>query len=101
MRFPERLIDPASPTASAARGLRSATFSPRQCVSRFYAMMEAFRGACCIRRERHRHRGCRRHFHAAAIAIGLAVFLDGLDGRIARLTKTVSDSAAKWIRWPM
>jgi CDP-diacylglycerol---serine O-phosphatidyltransferase len=31
------------------------------------------------------------HFKAAAIAIGAAVFLDGLDGRIARMTNTVSD----------
>jgi len=31
------------------------------------------------------------HFQAAAIAIGAAVVLDGLDGRIARLTNTVSD----------
>ena len=32
-----------------------------------------------------------RHFEAAAIAIGVAVVLDGLDGRIARMTNTVSD----------
>lgn len=32
-----------------------------------------------------------RHFEMAAITIGLAVFLDGLDGRIARMTNTVSD----------
>jgi CDP-diacylglycerol--serine O-phosphatidyltransferase len=31
------------------------------------------------------------HFEVAAIAIGVAVVLDGLDGRIARLTNTVSD----------
>ncbi len=31
------------------------------------------------------------HFKTAAIAIGAAVFLDGLDGRIARMTNTVSD----------
>ena len=31
------------------------------------------------------------HFRLAAIAIGIAVFLDGLDGRIARLTNTVSE----------
>jgi CDP-diacylglycerol--serine O-phosphatidyltransferase len=31
------------------------------------------------------------HFQAAAISIGVAVFLDGLDGRIARMTNTVSD----------
>lgn len=31
------------------------------------------------------------HFRLAAIAIGVAMFLDGLDGRIARLTNTVSE----------
>jgi CDP-diacylglycerol--serine O-phosphatidyltransferase len=31
------------------------------------------------------------HFQLAAVAIGWAVVLDGLDGRIARLTNTVSD----------
>jgi len=35
--------------------------------------------------------GYNRDFEAAAIAIGAAVVLDGLDGRIARLTNTVSD----------
>jgi CDP-diacylglycerol--serine O-phosphatidyltransferase len=31
------------------------------------------------------------HFQTAALAIGWAVFLDGLDGRIARMTNTVSE----------
>ncbi len=31
------------------------------------------------------------HFEVAAKAIGVAVFLDGLDGRIARMTNTTSD----------
>jgi CDP-diacylglycerol--serine O-phosphatidyltransferase len=31
------------------------------------------------------------HFQAAALAIGLAFVLDGLDGRIARITNTVSE----------
>src|SRR5205814_986801 len=31
-----------------------------------------------------------RHFDYAAIAIGFAVLFDGLDGRIARLTRTTS-----------
>jgi CDP-diacylglycerol--serine O-phosphatidyltransferase len=34
--------------------------------------------------------GYNAHFELAAIAIGVAMFLDGLDGRIARLTNTVS-----------
>lgn len=35
--------------------------------------------------------GANPHFEAAAKAIGVAVLLDGLDGRIARMTHTVSD----------
>ncbi|HWB87110.1 MAG TPA: CDP-diacylglycerol--serine O-phosphatidyltransferase [Bryobacteraceae bacterium] len=35
--------------------------------------------------------GAADHFEIAARAIGAAVFLDGLDGRIARMTNTVSD----------
>src|SRR3982074_3719775 len=35
--------------------------------------------------------GAEPHFELAAKYIGLAVFLDGLDGRIARMTHTTSD----------
>jgi CDP-diacylglycerol---serine O-phosphatidyltransferase len=35
--------------------------------------------------------GAPKQFEVAAIAIGAAVFLDGLDGRIARMTNTTSD----------
>ena len=37
------------------------------------------------------YRGPNTHFEVAAIAIGWAVLLDGLDGRIARWTNTASD----------
>ena len=35
--------------------------------------------------------GTEHHFEIAAKSIGLAVLLDGLDGRIARMTNTTSD----------
>ncbi len=35
--------------------------------------------------------GAHLHFKFAAIAIAAAVFFDGLDGRIARMTNTISD----------
>ena len=35
--------------------------------------------------------GAEKHFEAAAIAIGVASFLDGFDGMIARMTNTTSD----------
>lgn len=37
------------------------------------------------------HLGFNPHFKLAAVTIAVAVFLDGLDGRIARLTNTVSE----------
>lgn len=45
----------------------------------FYAILQAASGSTS------------EHFRTAALAIFLASFLDGLDGRIARLTKTQSD----------
>jgi CDP-diacylglycerol---serine O-phosphatidyltransferase len=58
----------------------------------FYSIMEAFRGAILNAQvSAQASAAANGHFRAAAIAIGVAVFLDGLDGRIARLTKTVSD----------
>lgn len=47
----------------------------------FYAIMQSLQGSAL---EPH-------HFDYAALAIGLAVPFDGLDGRIARLTNTASD----------
>src|SRR5712692_7726029 len=54
----------------------------------FYALLEIFRGAMetvAITA------GAHLHFQAAALAIAAAVILDGLDGRIARMTNTTSD----------
>jgi CDP-diacylglycerol--serine O-phosphatidyltransferase len=54
----------------------------------FYALLEVFRGAM---ETVSATAGAHLHFQTAAIAIGVAVFLDGLDGRIARMTNTVSE----------
>src|ERR1700691_4974518 len=54
----------------------------------FYALIEIFQGAMQIALG---SPGANQHFVKASLAIGLAVFLDGLDGRIARMTNTVSD----------
>jgi len=54
----------------------------------FYAITEIIQGAMAtVANATSTHP----HFQAAAIAIGIAVFLDGLDGRIARMTNTTSD----------
>src|SRR6266849_5383681 len=53
----------------------------------FYALLEIFYGAMeTVTAVNGAH-----HFQIASIAIIVAVFLDGLDGRIARMTNTVSE----------
>jgi CDP-diacylglycerol--serine O-phosphatidyltransferase len=94
MRFRDRLIDPRSPDRRPRRAAYAlpTLFTAGNLFLGFYAMMEAFRGALLnAQADAQAVAGASGHFRAAAIAIGLAVFLDGLDGRIARLTKTVSD----------
>lgn len=50
--------------------------------------MQAFEGALAAN---HGDLGSNAHFEIAAKALGFAVFFDGLDGRIARMTNTTSD----------
>src|SRR3954452_15360960 len=54
----------------------------------FMAILKAFEGAIAAQSG---GLGPNVHFEIAAKAIGAAVVLDGLDGRIARMTNTVSD----------
>jgi CDP-diacylglycerol--serine O-phosphatidyltransferase len=54
----------------------------------FLAILQAFQGALLAQAG---DLGPNRHFENAAKAIGFAVFFDGLDGRIARMTNTVSN----------
>jgi CDP-diacylglycerol--serine O-phosphatidyltransferase len=54
----------------------------------FYALVEIYQASMQIVQG---IAGANHHFETAAIAIGVAVFLDGLDGRIARMTNTVSE----------
>ncbi len=54
----------------------------------FLAILKAFQGAMFAAAG---NTGPNRYWQHAAVMIGVAVFLDGLDGRIARLTNTVSD----------
>jgi CDP-diacylglycerol--serine O-phosphatidyltransferase len=94
LRFQERLIDPRSPDRAPRRAVYAlpTLFTAGNVFLGFYAIMEAFRGALLnAQATAQASAGADGHFRAAAIAIGAAVFLDGLDGRIARLTKTVSD----------
>jgi len=94
LRLQERLIDPRSPDRSPRRAAYAlpTLFTAGNVFLGFYSIMEAFRGAILNAQvSAQASAAANGHFRAAAIAIGVAVFLDGLDGRIARLTKTVSD----------
>ncbi len=57
-------------------------FTSANIAAGFYAITECVRGAAS---------GDRNGFDHAAMAIGFAVVFDGLDGRIARMTRTTSD----------
>jgi len=54
----------------------------------FLAIVRSFQGAISVSQG---SLGSNRNFEVAAAAIGVAVVADGLDGRIARMTNTVSD----------
>ena len=90
LRLQDRLIDPRSPDRHPRRAAYALPtfFTAGNLFLGFYAMMEAFRAAMLVAGSPD---VANWHFRAAAIAIGAAVFLDGLDGRIARMTKTTSD----------
>jgi CDP-diacylglycerol--serine O-phosphatidyltransferase len=83
----ERLIDPASPDRRPRRAAYAlpTLFTAGNMFLGFYALVETFQGALAV------DPGPNPHYRQAALAIGAAVFCDGLDGRIARMTNTTSD----------
>src|SRR5215472_18631648 len=86
----ERLIDPRSPDRRPRRAAYAlpTLFTAGNVFLGFYSLLEVFQGAMQAVQNA---AGAQAHFQWAAIAIGIAVVLDGLDGRIARMTNTVSD----------
>lgn len=90
MGFRERLIDPSSPDRRPRRAAYAlpTLFTAGNIFLGFYALLEVFQASISVQTGAS---DARQHFQAAALAIGAAVFLDGLDGRIARMTNTVSD----------
>ena len=85
----ERLIDPRSPDRRPRRAayVLPTLFTAGNIFLGYLAILQAFRGAI----EEAASRSGNEHFAFSAVAIGVAVFLDGLDGRIARLTNTTSE----------
>src|SRR5277367_4498310 len=86
----ERLVDPKSPERRPRRAAYAlpTLFTAGNVFFGFYALIEIFQGAMQMVQG---SPVANQHFVKASLAIGLAVFLDGLDGRIARMTNTVSD----------
>ena len=86
----DRLIDPRSPDRRPRRAAYAlpTLFTAGNVFLGFYALMESFLGSMAMVSEAS---AAPHHFQNAAVAIGVSVFLDGLDGRIARLTNTVSE----------
>jgi CDP-diacylglycerol--serine O-phosphatidyltransferase len=86
----DRLIDPRSPDRRPRRAayVLPSLFTAGNIFLGYIAILQAFQGAMAAVGG---HLGTNIHFEVAAKVIGVAVLLDGLDGRIARLTNTVSD----------
>src|SRR5690348_8599186 len=90
MKLSDRLIDPRSPDRRPRRAAYAlpTAFTAGNVFLGFVAILQAFQGAMSTIGG---HYESNIHFETAAKMIGIAVFFDGLDGRIARMTNTVSD----------
>jgi CDP-diacylglycerol--serine O-phosphatidyltransferase len=89
MNLRERLIDPKSPDRRPRRAAYAlpTLFTAGNVYLGFFALLEVFQGSMAMAQ----NLPGAHHFQVAALAIGVAVFLDGLDGRIARMTNTTSE----------
>jgi CDP-diacylglycerol--serine O-phosphatidyltransferase len=86
----ERFMGPRTPGRRPRRAAYAlpTLFTAGNIFLGFLAILRAFQGAMWASAG---HTGPNSFFEVAAAAIGVAVVLDGLDGRIARMTNTVSD----------
>jgi CDP-diacylglycerol---serine O-phosphatidyltransferase len=94
MSLKERLIDPRSPDRRPRRAAYALPtfFTAGNIFLGFISILRSFRGAMAAASGHSLGaNSAAAHFVIAAQAIGAAVFLDGLDGRIARMTNTTSD----------
>jgi CDP-diacylglycerol--serine O-phosphatidyltransferase len=86
----QRFFDSRSPSRRPRRAAYAlpTLFTAGNVFLGFLAILRSVQGVLL---EGRGHTGSNPHFEVAAKAIGVAVVLDGLDGRIARMTNTVSD----------
>jgi CDP-diacylglycerol--serine O-phosphatidyltransferase len=89
LTFKERFFDPRPPARRPRRAAYAlpTLFTAGNIFLGFLAILRAVEGALVASSGQ---LGPNPHFEVAAKAIGAAVVLDGLDGRIARMTNTVS-----------
>ena len=90
MPISDRFVDPRSPDRRPRRAAYalSTLFTAGNIFLGYLSILNTFRG---VMDAASGALGAGEHFSVAAIAIGVAVFTDGLDGGIARLTGTMSD----------
>ena len=90
MPIKDRFVDPRSPDRRPRRAAYAlpTLFTAGNIFLGYLSILNTFRGAMLAASGAS---GAGDHFAVAAIAIGVAVFTDGLDGGIARLTGTTSD----------
>jgi CDP-diacylglycerol--serine O-phosphatidyltransferase len=90
MSLRDRLVDPRFPDRRPRRAAYAlpTLFTAANVFLGFYALLEVFKAAMMmVANDAASHI----HFKFAAMSIAAAVFFDGLDGRIARMTNTTSD----------
>jgi CDP-diacylglycerol---serine O-phosphatidyltransferase len=86
----DKLVDPRSPDRRPRRAAYAlpTLFTAGNIFLGYLSILRSFRGAMLAASG---SAGAPEHFAIAAKAIAAAVFLDGLDGRIARMTNTTSE----------
>lgn len=91
MGLRDKLVDPRSPDRRPRRAAYAlpTLFTAGNIFLGYLSILRSFSGAMMATAGS--PDAAAAHFEFAAKAIGAAVFLDGLDGRIARMTNTVSD----------
>jgi CDP-diacylglycerol--serine O-phosphatidyltransferase len=90
MGLRDRLVDPKSPDRRPRRAAYAlpTLFTAGNIFLGYLSILRSFHGAMLATVG---GAGAAEHFGVAAKAIGAAVLLDGLDGRIARMTNTTSE----------
>src|SRR5262245_51200287 len=90
MPLKDRFIDPRSPDRRPRRAAYAlpTLFTAGNIFLGYISILRSFEGAMLASSGAD---GAPERFAIAAKAIGASVFLDGLDGRIARMTNTTSD----------